>query len=255
MTQPITKRTPLADSFSRGLEIIRLQAQVQAKSILLLAKAILLTGILATGFWVWSTVDHAVLLGAGRWLLSWVVVDALRADWTGLTVLTDAGPQRWSMARIHADPWHRDAIAEAWAALRRAAAICMTLAMPASVFAYWGAYRRGQNAAASLLARGQKVVDERMLARIVKATRDASRFVIGTVPLPRRALNRSILFLGAPQTGKSLSMKRWLRQVRARGDIAIVFDKVGDVTAEFYDEGRGDVLLNPLDARSPDWSP
>ncbi len=50
-------------------------------------------------------------------------------------------------------------------------------------------------------------------------------------------------------------MKRMLREVRRRGDIAIVFDKVGDFTAEFHDESRGDVLLNPLDARSPDWSP
>lgn len=255
MKQPITRRVPLADSFSRGLEIIRLQAQVQAKSVALLAQAILLIGVLATIAWVWFTVDTQILLGAARSAAAWAIVDGLKADFARVPVLTEGGTQHWSLRQIHADPWHHVAFAETWAAMQRAAAVCMALAIPASVAAFWGAYKRGQNAAASLLARGQKVVDERDLARLVRSAGGVSRFTIGTVPLPSKALNRSIMFLGAPQTGKSLSMKRWLRQVRERGDMAIVFDKVGDVTGEFYDPARGDIILNPLDARSPDWSP
>jgi hypothetical protein len=255
MSNPIRKRAPLADSFSKGLEITRLQAQVQAKSLVLLAKIILLIGLTATGFWVWHAVETMVLIGAARWSAAWLIVDVLRADWTGFSVLTDAGRQTWAASRVLVDPWHRAAFAETLAALRLASAVCLLLAMPLSVLAYWGAWARGRNASADLLARGQKVVDAGQLARLVRRRGGVSAFAIGPVPLPEKALNRSILCLGAPQTGKSLTMKRMLREVRRRGDIAIVFDKVGDFTAEFHDQARGDVLLNPLDARSPDWSP
>jgi type IV secretory pathway TraG/TraD family ATPase VirD4 len=93
------------------------------------------------------------------------------------------------------------------------------------------------------------------MARLVKKRGDRSGLKIGTVDVPEEALNRSVLFLGAPQTGKSVSIKRWMRAIRKRGDLVIVFDKVGDATEEFFDESRGDVLLNPLDSRSPPWSP
>ena len=73
MSNPIRKRAPLADPFSKGLEITRLQAQVQAKSLVLLAKIILLIGLTATGFWVWHAVDTMVLIGAGRWSAAWLI--------------------------------------------------------------------------------------------------------------------------------------------------------------------------------------
>ncbi|MEM9763095.1 MAG: type IV secretion system DNA-binding domain-containing protein, partial [Pseudomonadota bacterium] len=61
--------------------------------------------------------------------------------------------------------------------------------------------------------------------------------------------------LGTTQTGKSLSLRRWLREIERRGEMAIVFDKVGDFTEGFFDPECGDVLLNPLDQRCPPWSP
>ena len=46
-----------------------------------------------------------------------------------------------------------------------------------------------------------------------------------------------------------------LGQVAERGQSGIVIDPDCEFVQEFYDEARGDVVLNPLDARCPFWSP
>ena len=43
-------------------------------------------------------------------------------------------------------------------------------------------------------------------------------------------------------------------QIRARGERCVIYDKMGSYTQSFFDPER-DVLLNPLDDRSPRWSP
>ena len=43
--------------------------------------------------------------------------------------------------------------------------------------------------------------------------------------------------------------------VAERGQGAIVIDPDCEFVQEFYSEARGDVVLNPLDARCPFWSP
>ena len=43
-------------------------------------------------------------------------------------------------------------------------------------------------------------------------------------------------------------------QIRARGERCVIYDKMGSYTRSFYDKDR-DVLMNPLDARAPRWSP
>ena len=43
-------------------------------------------------------------------------------------------------------------------------------------------------------------------------------------------------------------------QIRARGERCVLYDKMGSYAETFFDPGR-DVLLNPLDARAPRWSP
>ena len=45
-----------------------------------------------------------------------------------------------------------------------------------------------------------------------------------------------------------------VEQVRGRGERCVLYDKMGSYTETFFDPAR-DVLLNPLDARSPRWSP
>ena len=60
---------------------------------------------------------------------------------------------------------------------------------------------------------------------------------------------------GRLRYGKSAIIRQILRQLEDRGDTAIVYDPALEYTPQFFTPERGDVILNPLDARSPYWSP
>jgi type IV secretory pathway TraG/TraD family ATPase VirD4 len=61
--------------------------------------------------------------------------------------------------------------------------------------------------------------------------------------------------MGDTGAGKTQLIMQILRQIRDRGDVAIVYDPACEFVQRFYDEKRGDFILNPLDARCPYWSP
>ncbi|MHB1620877.1 MAG: type IV secretion system DNA-binding domain-containing protein [Sulfuricella sp.] len=102
--------------------------------------------------------------------------------------------------------------------------------------------------------RGAHLVDSKQLTRLVqKKVGKETFFKIGDVPVPIAVENRGFLFSGAPGTGKSQAFNSLLYQARQRGDRAVVFDMSGQFLERFWREG--DVILNPLDSRSVDWSP
>jgi hypothetical protein len=78
---------------------------------------------------------------------------------------------------------------------------------------------------------------------------------IGGLRLPRTIEPQHFLFVGAPGSGKSTAIRRMLNQIEARGQTAVVLDPECEYVPEFFRPGRGDVTLNPLDARCPSWSP
>ena len=57
--------------------------------------------------------------------------------------------------------------------------------------------------------------------------------------------------MGDSGTGKSALIRQILCQLEQRGETAIVYDPALEYTGQFYTPERGDVILNPLDARSP----
>jgi type IV secretory pathway TraG/TraD family ATPase VirD4 len=73
--------------------------------------------------------------------------------------------------------------------------------------------------------------------------------------IPARAEAQHMQFIGDTGAGKSALMFQVLRQVRGRVDSAIVYDPAREFVKRFYDPERGDVILNPLDKRSPYWGP
>jgi len=76
-----------------------------------------------------------------------------------------------------------------------------------------------------------------------------------SVRIPRRLESHHILIMGDTGTGKSSLIRQVLQQLDQRGETAIVYDPAREYTPQFYRPERGDVILNPLDARSPYWSP
>lgn len=75
------------------------------------------------------------------------------------------------------------------------------------------------------------------------------------IRIPAKAEAQHIQIIGDTGAGKSALMFQVLRQVRSRGDSAIVYDPAREFVKRFYDPSRGDVILNPLDKRCPYWGP
>jgi len=73
--------------------------------------------------------------------------------------------------------------------------------------------------------------------------------------IPRAAEDQHIEIIGDTGTGKTTLIMQLLRQIQARGHSAIVYDPACEFIQRFYDESRGDIILNPLDKRCPYWGP
>ncbi|MEQ1871103.1 MAG: type IV secretion system DNA-binding domain-containing protein [Vicinamibacterales bacterium] len=75
------------------------------------------------------------------------------------------------------------------------------------------------------------------------------------VRVPRAVESSHFLVMGDTGTGKSALIRQLLLQIEERGDTAIVYDPALEYVGQFYDPDRGDQILNPLDARTPFWTP
>jgi type IV secretory pathway TraG/TraD family ATPase VirD4 len=78
---------------------------------------------------------------------------------------------------------------------------------------------------------------------------------IGDSTIPADKMTEHTMISGSPGSGKSVLIRQLLRQIRDRGETAIVFDVEGEFTAEFLDLSRGDIVLSPPDQRMPYWDP
>ena len=89
-------------------------------------------------------------------------------------------------------------------------------------------------------------------AFLPKARRASCR--IAGIPWPRRAETQHTIVSGTTGSGKTVLISDLVARLRARGERCILYDKMGSYTRSFFDPAR-DVLMNPLDARAPRWSP
>lgn len=94
---------------------------------------------------------------------------------------------------------------------------------------------------------------------ITKERRTFGEFMLGReggmVRIPRERESSHVMMMGDTGAGKSSLIRQILMQIEERGETAIVYDPALEYTPQFYEPGRGDVILNPVDARMPYWSP
>ena len=79
-------------------------------------------------------------------------------------------------------------------------------------------------------------------------------YSIAGIPYPERTETQHTIVSGTTGSGKTVLISDLVAQIRARGERCVIYDKMGSYTAAFLDPAR-DVLMNPLDARAPRWSP
>ena len=105
--------------------------------------------------------------------------------------------------------------------------------------------------------KGPEMLTPRQFNRVVQG--DGIGFKIDgmrkMLRIPARAEAQHMQIIGDTGAGKSSLLSQALRQVRSRGDSAIVYDPAREYVKRFYDPNRGDIILNPLDRRCPYWGP
>lgn len=74
------------------------------------------------------------------------------------------------------------------------------------------------------------------------------------VPYPFDAESEHTIITGSPGSGKSGAIHDLMKSVRARGDRAVIYDPELEYIAKHFDPDT-DLILNPFDDRSPQWSP
>jgi hypothetical protein len=133
-------------------------------------------------------------------------------------------------------------------------------------------YERGRRVRGSRLIRPKQYQREHKdadgLSLIVKALEGEKgikrlyRWVMGDeeptylLRMKRSEEAQGAMIFGDIGTGKSQLIHGLLYQVGGRGgEVTVVYDPSCEFTKAHFNPERGDVILNPLDARSPFWSP
>lgn len=76
---------------------------------------------------------------------------------------------------------------------------------------------------------------------------------LATVVYPWRLEQSHAMLIGTTGMGKTVAMSDMIAEARVKGQRCVVFDLTGAFIEHFHD-GRRDVILNPLDARCPQWN-
>ncbi len=113
--------------------------------------------------------------------------------------------------------------------------------------------RGAEMVTAGELRRRLQSPQERFLARLPGGKRFRPYSIAG-IPYPERTETQHTIVSGTTGSGKTVLISDLVSQIRARGERCVLYDKMGTYTRSFFDRDR-DVLMNPLDARAPRWSP
>ncbi|MBS0480864.1 MAG: type IV secretion system DNA-binding domain-containing protein [Proteobacteria bacterium] len=133
------------------------------------------------------------------------------------------------------------------------------LGLVIGVLAVWLIQRtmsaQGKDTLADRVLGGTRLASEDDVASQTAQYCGANALRIGPVPVPRRIETRHFAFLGTTGSGKTTALRQMLDGIERRGEAALVYDTSGEFIAHYYNPARGDIILNPFDARCAFWTP
>jgi type IV secretory pathway TraG/TraD family ATPase VirD4 len=164
--------------------------------------------------------------------------------------LADASVYRWLRGAIFADKGILSVFAVSFIEGGVCLALMLWLAIPKDI-------QRFKNMKYGRVLRGPLMLSPKEFNRTQKGdgigfkTTESGKMM--RIPLQKEA--QHLQLMGDTGVGKTQLIMQCLRQIRGRGDSAIVYDPACEYIQRFYDASRGDVVLNPLDTRCPYWGP
>ena len=165
--------------------------------------------------------------------------------------------QRWtvSAAWFASEPLFTDTF---WQVVKVIAGGAIT-GLVIGLFTVWVLQRtmsaQGKDTLADRVIGGTRVANEEDVAAQTTLFCGSDALRIGPVPVPRRIETRHFAFLGTTGSGKTTALRQMLDGIERRGEAALVYDTSGEFIAHYYNPARGDIILNPFDARCAFWTP
>ncbi|HAT3652610.1 TPA: type IV conjugative transfer system coupling protein TraD, partial [Raoultella ornithinolytica] len=119
--------------------------------------------------------------------------------------------------------------------------------------ASWVLGRQGKQQSEDENTGGRQLSDKpKEVARQMKRDGMASDIKVGDLPILLNSEIQNFCLHGTVGSGKSEVIRRLLNYVRARGDMAIIYDRSCEFVKSYYDPSL-DKILNPLDSRCAAW--
>ncbi|ECU3077758.1 type IV conjugative transfer system coupling protein TraD [Salmonella enterica subsp. enterica serovar Typhimurium] len=130
-------------------------------------------------------------------------------------------------------------------------ASCVVLAVAYGV--YYLLRRLGEKQAQDDMVGGRSLTEDvKSVARTLHRNNEASPLHFDQLPLLLNSEVKNLLLHGTPGSGKSNALNKLLQQLRARGDMVIIYDKGCSLVKRHFNENI-DKLLNPRDKRCENW--
>jgi len=239
-----------AGSFSRGAELWMHQARLLMVAIITVVVIAILAGMAVTVAYFWNAASPDDRYALERNVMAHTR-DVLYMTSGKMELNVNGQPRKLEVSEVAL--LTDDMAADAWRKLRNGGLFggLSAIGFVFLISLYWWGYGRTKMQDNQL--RGARLVEGKELAQIVKSRDESSPYEIAGVPMRAKSETLHTLFAGAQGTGKSQQFFALMKQVRARGKRMIVYDPTGEFTQAFYREGK-DILMNPLDARSPNWN-
>ncbi|WP_194966881.1 type IV secretion system DNA-binding domain-containing protein, partial [Rickettsia endosymbiont of Cardiosporidium cionae] len=117
--------------------------------------------------------------------------------------------------------------------------------------------KRGSKTKNENFIRGRRITDLKNLNKLILKENKRSGIVnpysIGNVYFAPRAETEHTMIVGVSGSGKTVLLKNLIKQIKEKGDKAIIYDYTGTFVESFYDEKK-DIIINPFDRRSKTWN-
>lgn len=237
---------------ARGVGMLRFDAYAEWVAWLAILVISACAGIgVVVGYVIWFA-DPRLVDATWLWMWTYLLADVLQITDSQWRVDSADGPVQWDTLRIRNDPWFLEVKDHVLGIAIQAVWIGAMATVLTGIGLHWHAKRLGEKAREQQTIRGTVLVKDRQLASKI-AKKGAGPFQIGNVALPAGCEVQHFMFVGSTGTGKSQAIMKILETAREQGHAALVYDRGGLFLERFF--RAGDIVLNPLDARSKPWSP
>lgn len=248
MTEPHDRRLH-AETLRRHLRYSQTKRFKRQAAIML--SSIALGGLAAP----WLMLGAPVMEATGSWyhakLLTWF---AGGGD-PGMTIRHEGADHLVSARAVAAHPYYQEAASVTHAFVLRGGLSGFAAWLWGLILLRSAAARRRERALHDRFVSGTRVTSEAALAKLAAAEANGRSLAIGPVALPPRLETRHMAMVGTTGSGKTTVLRQLLDGIEARGEAALVYDTSGEFIAHYFDPERGDIILNPFDARCAYWSP